>query len=338
MDLISGFYSDDYIKFLYGLSYKDRNLSFVNNFINLNVMSIPEHGVPRIGQSLNKIANPKDWINVDALPPRDETLTLDEYLAMVPNFQDPYPNNVVEHEGVLVIRDDMIPGNLGSKARYAEALMQSVKEKYIFYAMVAEGQALKVLASTAKKYNKIVVGIAPLRKEPTDCHVEAMNLGAILFYYQTGGMAGARKRCRDFITEQLNGNGLYIPAGVKHPLIIAGFAKSCVAINEIYKPDIVFSVASTMVMNHGIQLGFPQADIYAIQVAGNSSSKKWPGRATVINHDQAFNEPCRKEDRPPFNSILTYDAKGYAYALKYKKQNPEKIVMFWNVAGPSEKT
>jgi hypothetical protein len=326
-------YSDEYIKYLYTLDPVTRNRVFIENFPGLNVINIPDHGVARIGPVSKLIPNPKGWVNVDAVPPRDESKSLEDYLSLIPNFKDPYPSNVVEHEGVLVIRDDLIPGNLGSKARYAEALMSQVKEKYLFYAMVPQGQALKVLAQVAKKYNKMIVAIAPLRNVPTEGHVEAMLRGAIMMFYQTGGMAGARKRCRDFITEQLNGNGLYIPAGVKHPLITAGFAKSCLAINEKYKPDVVFSVASTMVMNHGIQLGFPQAEIYAIQVAGNSASKKYPGRANIIEHPQPFNEPCPKHLLPPFNAIDAYDAKGWKYVLEYKKANPDKVVMFWNVAG-----
>ena len=227
----------------------------------------------------------------------------------------------------------MLPGNLGSKSRYAEALMQQVKEKYIFYAMVRQGQALKVLAATAKKYNKIVVGIAPNCKTAPIAHLEAMEHGAIMLYYQTGGMAGARKRCRAFISDHLSGRGLYVPAGVKHPIITAGFAKSVRKIVDEFKPDVIFSVASTMVMNHGIQIAAPECEVYAIQVAGNSATDKWPGRANTIIHHQSFNEPCDPELMPPFNSIPEYDAKGWDYALRYKKDNPDKKVMFWNVAG-----
>lgn len=329
-------FSDEYIKYLYSLDYKKRNEEFVSNFEDLSVLSMPNHGVPRIDKASKEHKNPKGWVNIDALPPRDESKSLEYYLNLIPNFKDPYPSNVVEHDGVLVIRDDMLPGNLGSKARYAEALISQVPQKYLFYAMVPQGQALKILASVAKKHNKVIVAIAPWRKEPTEGHVEAMMRGAIMMYYQTGGMAGARKRCRDFIKEQLNDNALYIPQGVKHELIIAGFAKSCLAINEKFKPDVVFSVASTMVMSHGIQLGFPQAEIYAIQVAGNSASKKYPGRANIIHHPQAFNDPCPKDKLPPFPAISTYDAKGWTYAVEYKRANPDKIVMFWNVAGPTK--
>tara|TARA_R110000868_G_C10973188_1_gene771581 strand:+ start:103017 stop:104069 length:1053 start_codon:yes stop_codon:yes gene_type:complete len=329
-------FSDGFVEKLLAMPYNQRSVYFANIFKNLEVISVnQEHGIPRIGKS--DYANPKGWVNIDNYPPSDDTLSFEDYMSLVPDFVDPYEDNIIEHDGVLVVRDDMLPGNLGSKCRFAEALMQQTKEKYIVYAMVREGQALKVLASVAKKYNKIVIGVACLYKTIPTSHIEAMQHGAVMMYYQTGGMAGARKRCRAFINDQLQGQGVYIPAGVKHPFITAGFAKSVRRIYDQYKPDIIFSVASTMTMNHGIQIGAPkECEVVAIQVAGNSSTKKWPGRAKCIIHDQPFSQPCPKEDLPPFNSIKSYDAKGWKYALEYKKANPDKIVMFWNVAGKHE--
>lgn len=325
-------FSNSFIQSLYETQWFERNVRFASLFKGLEIISVSETGIVRIGKS--DFENPKGWINVDNQPPFVDGYSFKDYMKLVPDFQDPYPNNVVEHEGILVVRDDLIPGNLGSKVRYAEALMQQVKEKYLFYAMVNSGQALKVLASVAKKYNKVVVGIAPNRKEPTLSHIEAMEHGAIMLYYQTGGMAGARKRCRAFIHDHLLGNGLYIPAGVKHPIITAGFAKSVNKIYNEFKPDVIFCACSTAVMSHGINIGTPdECEVHAVQVAGNSSLKKWPGTLKVYHHDQPFSEEVSEKDAPPFNCIRTYDAKVWKYAKEYKEQNPNKKVMFWNVAG-----
>lgn len=324
-------FSDVYIQGLYSMDYQTRNSVFAQQFKNLELIDIPEHGVPQIGKS--DFQNPSGWKNPDNAPPFEPGWTQDDYLKLVPGFHDPIPLNVVDHEGVFVVRDDMIPGNLGSKVRYAEVLMQKVPEKYLFYAMVPQGQAGKVLTSVAKKHNKVIVLIAPWRKEPTPAHIEAMELGAIMLYYKTGGMAGARKRCRAFISDQLDGKGMYVPAGVKHPLITAGFMCSAMALKEQFGPDAVFCAASTSVMAHGLALAFPHAEVHAVQVAGNASTKKWPGRLIVHDHSQPFNEPCPSEDMPPFPSIATYDAKAWKYALDYKKANPDKRVIFWNVAG-----
>lgn len=326
-------FSDSFIQSLYEMKPLDRNIYFVSLFKNLKFNEKYEtNWCPQIGKS--DFENPKGWVNVDNQPPYTEGYSFKDYMNLIPNFKDPFESNVVEHDGVLVIRDDLIPQNLGSKARYAEALMQQVKEKYILYGMVKSGQALKVLAATAKKYNKIVVGIACLYKEPPIAHIEAMEHGAILMYYQSGGMAGVRKRCRAFINDQLLGRGLYIPAGVKSPYITAGFAKSINNIYQQYKPDAIFCATSTAVMAHGIMSGTPEkCEVHAVQVAGNASLKKWPGRAIVYEHDQPFSEAVDKKDAPPFNCIPTYDAKAWKYARDYKKNNPNKTVMFLNVAG-----
>lgn len=326
-------YSDGFIQKLYEMDWKDRNWYFANIFKNLEIVTKYEtNPCPQIGKS--DFENPKGYTNLDSLPPSDAALTFEDYKALVPNFEDPFESNVVMHDDIMVVRDDLIPGNLGSKARYADAFMRTVKEKYILYAMVKSGQAMKVLTHAAKKYNKVLVGIAPNRREPTIAHIEAMEMGAIMLYYQTGGMAGARKRCRAFINDQLQGQGVYIPAGVKHPFIVSGFAQSVNKIYNQYKPDVIFCVASTSVMTHGIMIGTPEeCEVHSVQVAGNASSKKWPGRAKIYFHDQDFSEDVRKEDAPPFNSILNYDAKGWKYAIEYKKNNPDKKVMFWNVAG-----
>lgn len=329
-------FSDAFISKLYSMDWRVRNKFFVDQFPNLRLEEVSELsqrlGIIRIGKS--DFENPPEWENLDTKPPYVEGYKLEDYLNLIPDFKDPYPCYVIEHDGILVVRDDLIPGNLGSKARYAEALMQRVEEKYLFYAMVNSGQAMKVLASTAKRYGKVVVGIAPLRKEPTIGHIEAMHHGAIMLYYQTGGMAGARKRCRAFIHDQLEGKGLYIPAGVKHPYITAGFASCVSKIYNQYKPDAIFCATSTATMAHGIMVGTPSScEVHAVQVAGNSSLRKWPGRAVCYEHDQPFTEKVRPQHTPPFNSISTYDAKAWQYAVWYKKEHPEKKVMFWNVAG-----
>lgn len=324
-------FSDNFINSLRKMNYLERNKAFASLFRTLEIIEAKDNGIVRIGKS--NFENPKGWINVDNLPPYDKHMSLQDYLDLVPNFKDPYDLIVKEHDGVLVIRDDLLPGGVGSKARYAEALMQKLEEKYIFYAGVPQGQAMITLARACEKHNKMLVCIAPNRNEPTEAHVNAMKAGAIFLYYQTGGQAGARKRCRAFISDHLGGQGFYVPAGVKNKLITAGFAKSAKRLDEIYKPDALFCVASTGVMSHALSIALPNTEVYAIQVAGNSSTKKWPGRLNIINHPQPFNEKVRPELAPPFNSILTYDAKGWAYCKKFKEENPNKTIMFWNVKG-----
>ena len=51
-------------------------------------------------------------------------LTAEDYLDMIGDWTDSLPPPVVEeHEGILVVRDDLIGG--GSKMRFADYLIQS---------------------------------------------------------------------------------------------------------------------------------------------------------------------------------------------------------------------
>lgn len=325
-------FSDEFITNLHNMDWKDRNWFFVNLFKNLKFAhKYDSNPCPQIGKS--DYQNPKGWVNIDNLPPYDKNLSKQDYLNLVPDFQDPYDLIVKEHEDILVVRDDLLPGKVGSKARYAEALMQQVKEKYIFYAGVRTGQAMITLARACRRHKKVLVCISPNCKTPSYAHINSMKEGAIFLYYLTGGQAGVRKRCRAFINDQLLGNGLYVAAGVKNPLITAGFIKSADRINDLYKPDTLFCVASTGVMAHALSIALPNTEIYAVQVAHNSSTKKWPGRLNVINHEQPFSSNVVEKYAPPFNSIKNYDSKGWIYCLNYKKENPNKKVMFWNVMG-----
>ena len=53
--------------------------------------------------------------------------TDEDYLELVKDWTDPYPTpQLIEHEGVLVVRDDML--NAGSKVRFIDYLIESNKD------------------------------------------------------------------------------------------------------------------------------------------------------------------------------------------------------------------
>ena len=53
--------------------------------------------------------------------------TDEDYLELVKDWTDPYPTpQLIEHDGVLVVRDDML--NAGSKVRFIDYLIGSNKD------------------------------------------------------------------------------------------------------------------------------------------------------------------------------------------------------------------
>ena len=53
--------------------------------------------------------------------------TIEEYLSLINDWEDSLPSPMIEeHEGIRVVRDDLLGG--GSKIRFADYLVQSQPE------------------------------------------------------------------------------------------------------------------------------------------------------------------------------------------------------------------
>jgi hypothetical protein len=81
---------------------------------------------------------------------------------------------IIEHEGVLVVRDDLFPG--GTKARFLGMLFNGTEE--VVYASPAEGGAQVALATVAGQLHKRATIFVARRAKSHPRTIEAANLGA----------------------------------------------------------------------------------------------------------------------------------------------------------------
>ena len=94
---------------------------------------------------------------------------------MNPHRSTPVPLPlIVEHEGVLVVRDDLLPG--GTKARFLDIIFEGADE--VVYASPAEGGAQTALATVARQLGKRATIFVARRAKPHPRTIEAANLGA----------------------------------------------------------------------------------------------------------------------------------------------------------------
>jgi hypothetical protein len=102
-----------------------------------------------------------------------------------------------EHEGVLVVRDDLFPG--GTKARFLPTLFEDANE--IVYASSAQGGAQYSLAYVANKLGKRATIFSPARKVPHPRQLEACRFGAQVIPVKPGYLslciARALKYCEE---------------------------------------------------------------------------------------------------------------------------------------------
>jgi hypothetical protein len=100
----------------------------------------------------------------------------------------------VEHEGVLVVRDDLFPG--GTKARFLAMLFNGAEE--VVYASPAEGAAQVALATVARNLNKRATIFVARRAKPHPRTIEASNLGAKVVSIAPGYLSVVQSRARQY--------------------------------------------------------------------------------------------------------------------------------------------
>src|SRR5579885_915986 len=89
---------------------------------------------------------------------------------------------VREHNGVLVVRDDLFPG--GTKARFLDIVFEGVNE--VVYARPAEGGAQTALATVAQRLGKRATLFVARRSKPHPRTLEAARLGAKVVAVEPG--------------------------------------------------------------------------------------------------------------------------------------------------------
>jgi hypothetical protein len=257
--------------------------------------------------------------------------TADYYLDLIGDWQDPNPPPViVEHEGIHVVRDDML--EVGSKARAADYLIRNAKQNEIVYgSSPATGYAQMSLPYVCSKYGKKAV-IFMAERSMDKLHPyqkKAIELGADMRWVKMGMLPVTEKRARDYVAEDPD-NKLLVPIGVRHDTAIGCLIK--VARSLPIEPTEVWSVGSSGTLTRSLQLAFPKAMVHVVSV-GHTMKEEDIGRAYYHKSPYKFDKPVKKEHVPPFPSAPTYDAKAWHIMKDYQSIYGKSgdTCLFWNV-------
>src|SRR6266481_5465468 len=221
---------------------------------------------------------------------------------------------VVEHDGIMVVRDDLING---SKCRFADILVQSIKEDTLVYVQPRVGLAGQSILNVAKRYGKKVVLFMPSSKEISSHQAVCIERGAIAKFRRIAAMPNLNKIAKEWAEK----NGAkFIPLGLKHELVVACAAQVARNITEFYdkSPDVCFVATSTGVLVRGLQIGWPNTQFYSVTVARNMKRGEL-GNAIPIVEPAEFQSV--EKELPPFPTVKTYDAKVWKYVKQFKESN-----------------
>ncbi len=226
------------------------------------------------------------------------------------NFPAPV---IEEYSGILVVRDDLIPG--GTKRRVLDPLLVGADE--FVYASPAYGYAQVALAYACAELGLRSTIFTAKRKEPHARTQEARRAGAKIVMVPTGYLSNVQAKARAYA--QASGAYLF-PFGFDTPAFVDALA--AVAAAMPITPQEVWTVAGSGVLSRALQWAWPRATFYAVQVGIEPQA----GRARVYVAPEKFEDDAK--ERPPFPSCSNYDAK----AWRYIKRQASPGALFWNVA------
>lgn len=221
-----------------------------------------------------------------------------------------------EHDGILVVRDDLYPG--GTKARFIPALFEGADE--IVYATPCEGGAQTALATVAAALGKRATLFCAERSEQHSRVRMGMSLGAKYHFVTPGYLTVVQARAREYCAKTGAKLALFgMPGAVG---AIAGAARSLKI-----KPREVWCAAGSGTLARGLAEAWPDARRFAVQVGRELTPEDVAG-ATIVRQPLPFGKPHK--GTVPFPSDPHYDAKAYAACVHGQGKG---LVLFWNVTG-----
>jgi len=258
-----------------------------------------------------------DQSNLDMSNGRD----LNYYLNMTKDYKHDFTFKVKQYDGFNVVDDGEF--QFGTKAKMGDFMISQVKEDAMVYVAPRTGYAPYSLCHLAKKYNKKLYLVMPASKEASEHQLTAIENGGIPLFVKIPAMPTANIWAKQF-AERIGAK--YLPFGLKHEMVVAGGVR--IFHDNFKNTDIetMWTVFSTGVLSRTLQIALPNTKFNAVAVARNVQDGEL-GRAKFYTHDRPFLKASRVQT--PFDSIQTYDAKGWELLKSHGQQGD----WFWNVAG-----
>ena len=125
----------------------------------------------------------------------------DYYQSLVEHWEDPNPAPVLEmHDGVMVVRDDLLPA--GAKSRFIDVLIDDPNvDEWVYGSSPRVGYGQISLAYVAAKHHKQATVFVPEAKTLHPNSVRAQELGAQIIQVPTGFKAVCEARAREYVMQ-----------------------------------------------------------------------------------------------------------------------------------------
>jgi hypothetical protein len=228
------------------------------------------------------------------------------------------------HNGILVLRDDLLVG--GTKSRFLGKVL-SQEYTHFVYATPAYGALQVALAAVGNKEGKKVTLFTAVRRELHPYTKKAIELGAEVVQVKYGYLNVVQAAAKKYAQEQ----GAYlVPFGLDTPEAVAAIAAITMdVLEEAGGVEHIWCAVGSGTLLKGIHLGTQGTNIQIHGVwVGKEPSQEIAklDRITLYPYDKPFDKNARIT--PPFPSTQNYDAKAWEVCTQ---NHTGGRTLFWNV-------
>lgn len=229
---------------------------------------------------------------------------------------------VVEHDGILVVRDDMYPG--GTKARFLVPMLRDLPEKEFIYASPAQGGAQTALATAAMLCGKKATIFVAKRNELHPRAKMVRKLKGKVIQVPHGYLNVVQAAAKAYAAKRKD--RCLLPFGMDSQLAVDSICEAALSLN--LKPDEVWCAAGSGTLARGLARAWPKARLRVVQVGRELSKTDVGGKAKIFVYHRGYDKHAATQ--PPFPSDQHYDAKAWELCAAKRGKG---VVLFWNVTG-----
>lgn len=228
---------------------------------------------------------------------------------------------IEQHNGVHVLRDDLLPG--GTKSILLDALMVPGIKEYVYASPVYGGFQIALSMYCQAHGYKATIFCAK-RAIPHPNTIRCSYHGAKIVEVPYGYLSVVEKRARDYADEV---GAEKIVFGGYTPTNMDTIAQRMRQVTDVLgaEPSHVWCAVGSGTLIEGILRGTTHSNVHGVLVGADYNPENY--RAKMYRYPRPFDTCART--LAPFPSMPNYDAKAWEYCKVYSTLQHD--VLFWNV-------
>lgn len=240
---------------------------------------------------------------------------------------------VEKHNGLLVLRDDLLPG--GTKSiLMCEIVGNKPHINEFVYASPVYGGFQIALSAYCEQNGKKATIFCAKRNTLHPNTLKCLDHGANVIQVPYGYLTVVEKHARLYCEGKPDVEKIIFGAGTaENQQLIT--QRTLDVFKRIGKePDEIWCAVGSGTLISGIAAACKTAKIYGVQVGAEFTPPEGSHNIQMIKYERPFEKPSKF--KAPFPSVANYDLKAYEKCVEHinNKTGPkDKCILFWNVYG-----